>query len=173
MHFNCEFFFCLVSSAITVTSNEAKISKKDRCKFYPSCTRGDRCDYYHPSTPCKSFPNCKYGDACLYIHPKCKFDLTCSRLDCSFTHTPVASAAPPLGRCSCFFFFRIYIFFQFDQNILITFVYCSIVLYSFSCSACIQLQKDRDDSIAHVMPILSELFQYTMRILSSKTMQIW
>lgn len=86
-----------VSSAITVSSNETKIAKKDRCKFYPSCTRGDRCDYYHPSTPCKAFPNCKFGDVCLYIHPKCKFDLTCSRLDCSFTHTPVTTAAPPLG----------------------------------------------------------------------------
>lgn len=79
-----------------VTTNESK-SKKDHCKFYPSCTRGDRCEYYHPTTPCKAFPNCKYGDACLYIHPKCKFDLTCSRLDCNFTHTQVATAAPPLG----------------------------------------------------------------------------
>ncbi|XP_055301894.1 zinc finger CCCH domain-containing protein 14 [Sitodiplosis mosellana] len=86
-----------LSSAITVTSNENKVAKKERCKFYPSCTRGERCDYYHPTTPCKAFPNCKYGDICLYIHPKCKFDLTCSRLDCNFTHTPVVSAAPPLA----------------------------------------------------------------------------
>lgn len=85
-----------VSSAITVTTNE-KPKEMKRCKFYPSCTRGDRCEYVHPSTPCKSFPNCKYGEHCLYIHPKCKFDLTCSRLDCNFSHTPVASAAPPLG----------------------------------------------------------------------------
>lgn len=87
-----------VSSAITVTSNENKVAKKERCKFYPSCTRGDRCEYNHPTTPCKAFPNCKYGDICLYIHPKCKFDLTCSRLDCNFTHTPIISAAPPLGK---------------------------------------------------------------------------
>lgn len=99
-----EFFATPVSSAITVTS-EIKLTKKERCKFYPVCTRGDRCDYYHPTTPCKAFPNCKYGDICLYIHPKCKFDLTCSRLDCNFTHTPVASAAPPLGNALSFYFF--------------------------------------------------------------------
>lgn len=85
-----------VSSAIAVTSSEAKFEKKERCKFYPSCGKGDRCEFVHPSTPCKTFPNCKFGDQCLYLHPKCKFDLTCSRLGCSFTHTIITSAAPPI-----------------------------------------------------------------------------
>lgn len=83
-----------MSSAITI--GESKTPKKERCKFYPSCGKGERCEYVHPSSPCKTFPNCKFGDSCLYIHPKCKFDLTCSRLNCNYTHTPVSSAAPPL-----------------------------------------------------------------------------
>lgn len=102
------FFYNLltVPSAITVTQNETKLPvKKERCKFYPACTRGERCEYIHPSTPCKAFPNCKFGDKCLYIHPKCKFDLTCSRLNCNFSHTPVASAAPPLGESMIVFFY--------------------------------------------------------------------
>lgn len=74
--------------------------KKERCKFYPSCGKGERCEYVHPSSPCKTFPNCKFGDSCLYLHPKCKFDLTCSRQSCNYTHTAVSSAAPPLCKCS-------------------------------------------------------------------------
>lgn len=68
----------------------------ERCKFFPNCTRGDSCEFVHPSTTCKSFPNCKFGESCLYIHPKCKFDLACVRADCNFSHTPVSSSAPPL-----------------------------------------------------------------------------
>lgn len=90
------FSIILVSSAIAVISSEMKLDKRDRCKFYPLCGKGDRCEFIHPSAPCKAFPNCKYGDQCLYIHPKCKFDLTCSRLGCNFTHTAIASAAPPI-----------------------------------------------------------------------------
>lgn len=159
-----------MSSAITVTS-EIKLTKKERCKFYPVCTRGDRCDYYHPTTPCKAFPNCKYGDACLYIHPKCKFDLTCSRLDCNFTHTPVASAAPPLGRD----FVLLLLYFCITNSGLLsaknitnlpTFPHFSSD--SFACCARFKLQKDRDNTIAHTVPLLSELFKYAVRILSSK-----
>lgn len=91
------FLYSPVSSAITAVVNENKVIKtKERCKYYPTCGKGDRCEFYHPSTPCKTFPNCKFGDSCLYIHPKCKFDLTCSRSGCNFSHTPVVSAAPPL-----------------------------------------------------------------------------
>ena len=32
------------------------------------------------------FPRCKFGDKCLYIHPPCKFDSSCTRPDCSFSH---------------------------------------------------------------------------------------
>lgn len=68
----------------------------ERCKFFPNCTRGDSCEFVHPTTACKSFPICKFGESCLYIHPKCKFDLACVRADCNFSHTPVSTSAPPL-----------------------------------------------------------------------------
>lgn len=71
----------------------------ERCKFYPNCSRGDTCEFVHPSSPCKVFPLCKFGESCLYIHPKCKFDLACVRADCPYSHTPVSSAAP-LGELS-------------------------------------------------------------------------
>uniref|UniRef100_A0A1B0D6P9 Zinc finger CCCH domain-containing protein 14 n=1 Tax=Phlebotomus papatasi TaxID=29031 RepID=A0A1B0D6P9_PHLPP len=87
----------LPSLLSSVTVPQATGKPKERCKYFPNCTKGDTCEFIHPSTPCKSFPNCKFGDMCLYLHPKCKFDLTCSRLDCNFSHTPVISAAPPLG----------------------------------------------------------------------------
>lgn len=92
--------FHLVSSAIAIATNDTKPSKKERCKFFPSCGKGDRCEYIHPSTPCKTFPNCKFGDSCLYLHPKCKFDLTCSKLGCNYSHTQVTSVAPPLCKYS-------------------------------------------------------------------------
>ncbi|KAJ6631718.1 Zinc finger CCCH domain-containing protein 14, partial [Pseudolycoriella hygida] len=47
-----------------------KSKAKERCKFYPSCGKGDQCEFVHPTSPCKVFPNCKFGDKCLYIHPK-------------------------------------------------------------------------------------------------------
>lgn len=93
-------FFSSVLNSISLTD---KTKSKERCKFYPSCGKGDQCEFVHPSSPCKVFPNCKFGDKCLYIHPKCKFDLTCTRLGCNFSHTAVISAAPPLCK---FFFFR-------------------------------------------------------------------
>ncbi|KAG4070210.1 hypothetical protein HA402_003900 [Bradysia odoriphaga] len=74
-----------------------KTKTKERCKFYPSCGKGEQCEFVHPTSPCKVFPNCKFGDKCLYIHPKCKFDLTCTRLGCNFFHTAVVTAAPPLS----------------------------------------------------------------------------
>lgn len=104
-----------------MTSNDSKLTKKlERCKFYPSCGRGERCEFAHPSTPCKSFPVCKYGDKCLYIHPKCKFDLTCSRLNCNFSHTAVASAAPPL--CKPTQFHQNYIIFEVNITLFFSFI---------------------------------------------------
>ncbi|XP_059619673.1 zinc finger CCCH domain-containing protein 14 [Phlebotomus argentipes] len=87
----------LPSLLSSVTVPQASAKPKDRCKYFPNCTKGDSCEFIHPSMPCKSFPNCKFGEMCLYLHPKCKFDLTCSRHNCNFSHTPVISAAPPLA----------------------------------------------------------------------------
>lgn len=105
-----DYIFSSVSS--TVTAVENKIKSKDRCKYFPTCGKGERCEFFHPTTPCKTFPNCKFGDTCLYIHPKCKFDLTCSKMGCNFSHTPVFSAAPPL--CKSFLIdFKYFIYFYF------------------------------------------------------------
>lgn len=88
-------------------SSIVKPKSKERCKYYPTCGKGDACEFTHPTT-CKAFPNCKYGDQCLYYHPKCKFDLTCTRLGCNFSHTTVISAAPPL--CTFIYLFLIIYF---------------------------------------------------------------
>ncbi|GAB0094921.1 hypothetical protein DMENIID0001_102470 [Sergentomyia squamirostris] len=87
----------LPSLLSSITVPQPPVKPKERCKYFPNCTKGDTCEFIHPSMPCKSFPNCKFGEMCLYLHPKCKYDLTCSRLDCNFSHTPVISAAPPLA----------------------------------------------------------------------------
>lgn len=47
----------------------------------------------------RNFPNCLFGESCLFIHPKCKFDTTCTRKSCPFTHSslqskPVISIVP-------------------------------------------------------------------------------
>lgn len=76
-----------------------KSKPKERCKYFPTCTK-DICEFYHPAAPCKSFPNCKFADKCIYVHPKCKFDLTCTKIGCNFQHSaPVGGqlSAPPLS----------------------------------------------------------------------------
>ncbi|XP_043231828.1 zinc finger CCCH domain-containing protein 14-like isoform X2 [Amphibalanus amphitrite] len=71
-----------------------------RCRFWPNCKVGPGCAFHHPTVPCKTFPACKFGDACLYIHPPCKFDGSCTRSDCRFSHSAprpalaTAAAAP-------------------------------------------------------------------------------
>ncbi|WAR18582.1 ZC3HE-like protein [Mya arenaria] len=59
----------------------------ERCRFWPACANGNSCVYIHPSIPCKTFPYCKFGDKCIYIHPNCRFDASCTRHDCPYTHS--------------------------------------------------------------------------------------
>ncbi|KAH9521351.1 hypothetical protein DERF_005016 [Dermatophagoides farinae] len=66
-------------------------NKFERCRYWPSCMNGNKCDYHHPSIKCNMFPNCRFGDKCLYIHPMCKYDSVCSRKDCPFFHTFTAN----------------------------------------------------------------------------------
>ncbi|XP_055854370.1 zinc finger CCCH domain-containing protein 14 [Episyrphus balteatus] len=76
-----------------------KSKPKERCKYFPTCTK-NTCEFYHPAAPCKSFPNCKFAEKCLYVHPKCKFDLTCAKIGCNFQHSaPIGGqlSAPPLS----------------------------------------------------------------------------
>lgn len=85
-----------------VISAGSKSSSLERCKFWPACKNGDKCEFLHPSTTCKLFPNCKFGERCLYIHPTCRFNSACTRSDCPYTHTgPRATHSsqltPPVG----------------------------------------------------------------------------
>ncbi|XP_046645114.1 zinc finger CCCH domain-containing protein 14-like [Daphnia pulicaria] len=83
------------------TGTEAEVQQTlERCKFYPNCRQGDRCHFHHPKTPCKNFPICLFGENCLFIHPPCKFDTTCTRKSCPYTHSQrsqvVVSVAPKI-----------------------------------------------------------------------------
>ncbi|KAI9317150.1 hypothetical protein BX666DRAFT_1942647 [Dichotomocladium elegans] len=45
--------------------------KKERCKFWPSCNKGEQCNDFHPKTICPDFPHCpKPASECLFIHPE-------------------------------------------------------------------------------------------------------
>ncbi|XP_071441241.1 zinc finger CCCH domain-containing protein 14 isoform X2 [Hetaerina americana] len=85
-----------------IVESSAKPKNVERCRFWPACRHGERCEYHHPTIPCKAFPSCKFGDKCLYIHPNCKFDAACTRKDCPFTHalprSIVAAPVPPPTR---------------------------------------------------------------------------
>ncbi|KAF9908538.1 hypothetical protein BX616_000101, partial [Lobosporangium transversale] len=59
-----------VEAEITRRAVDAAIANKTRCRFWPSCSQGDACHYWHPRELCAEFPNCpKTADTCLYIHP--------------------------------------------------------------------------------------------------------
>lgn len=62
------------------------IKNKEKCKYWPLCRQGEKCEFVHPTTQCKMFPQCKFGDKCLYIHPNCKFESSCTRKDCPYSH---------------------------------------------------------------------------------------
>ncbi|XP_012278563.1 zinc finger CCCH domain-containing protein 14 isoform X2 [Orussus abietinus] len=59
---------------------------REKCRYWPNCTLGNKCAYYHPAVPCSLFPACKFGEKCVYKHPKCKFGLSCTKLGCIFSH---------------------------------------------------------------------------------------
>ncbi|XP_048264666.1 zinc finger CCCH domain-containing protein 14 isoform X1 [Bombus terrestris] len=59
---------------------------KEKCRYWPNCTLGNKCAYLHPLIMCSAFPACKFGDKCAYRHPKCKFGLSCTKLGCVFSH---------------------------------------------------------------------------------------
>ncbi|KAF9297991.1 hypothetical protein BGZ74_009583 [Mortierella antarctica] len=44
--------------------------KPARCKFWPNCTQGDLCQFWHPKELCPLLPNCpSTADSCYYVHP--------------------------------------------------------------------------------------------------------
>ncbi|XP_044749183.1 zinc finger CCCH domain-containing protein 14 [Coccinella septempunctata] len=61
--------------------------KKEKCKYFPSCKHGEKCEFLHPVKMCEQFPFCKFGDKCLYIHPNCKFGTSCTKRDCPYSHS--------------------------------------------------------------------------------------
>lgn len=80
------------------TGTEAEVQQTlERCKFYPNCRQGERCSFHHPKTLCKNFPICLFGDNCLFIHPPCKFDATCTRKSCPYTHSQRSQATVPVA----------------------------------------------------------------------------
>ena len=68
----------------------------ERCHYWPKCTAGQSCRYYHPTHPCKNFPKCKFGKKCLFVHPDCKFDGFCNRSDCPFLHRKTQAPSVPV-----------------------------------------------------------------------------
>ncbi|XP_076395503.1 nuclear polyadenosine RNA-binding 2 isoform X3 [Megachile rotundata] len=72
----------------TLTENPVTVidKSKEKCRYWPNCTLGNKCSYLHPVVMCSAFPACKFGDKCAYKHPKCKFGLSCTKLGCVFSH---------------------------------------------------------------------------------------
>lgn len=66
------------------------VKNKERCKYWPNCRQGDKCEFVHPSSPCEMFPHCKFGEKCLYLHPNCKFGSSCTKRDCAYSHAVTA-----------------------------------------------------------------------------------
>lgn len=76
---------------------------RERCKFWPNCKARDKCEFHHPAIAaasasdglCKMFPSCKFGDKCVYVHPVCKFENSCTRRDCPYSHKSAVPRVVP------------------------------------------------------------------------------
>jgi hypothetical protein len=91
---------------VTVKNSPAQVLAAGslvRCKYFPACTKGEKCEFFHPTEVCKFFPRCSNGNQCLFIHQNpfkkarptptpgaipCKFGSACTRPDCFFSHPP-------------------------------------------------------------------------------------
>lgn len=73
-----------------------------KCAYFPNCSSGDACKFYHPTKVCQYFPNCGKGAECTYIHPvvPCKFQQMCQNPVCNYTH----NAGAPQSSVVCKFF---------------------------------------------------------------------
>ncbi|XP_050299484.1 zinc finger CCCH domain-containing protein 14 isoform X2 [Anthonomus grandis grandis] len=96
-----------VPDKLPVVRPSPSLKNKERCRYWPNCRQGDKCEFVHPSETCQMFPLCKFGVNCLYIHPKCKFRSSCTKKDCPYDHGdvgsnltgPKSSPAPPPQNC--------------------------------------------------------------------------
>ncbi|KAB0799475.1 hypothetical protein PPYR_07355 [Photinus pyralis] len=93
-----------IPDKLPIVAHPSSLKAKEKCKYWPSCRLGEKCEFVHPNTPCKAFPQCKFGDKCLYIHPMCKFENSCTRKDCPYNHNSRIHASPagPLQMCKFF-----------------------------------------------------------------------
>lgn len=93
-----------IPDKLPIVAHPSSLKAKEKCKYWPSCRLGEKCEFVHPNTPCKAFPQCKFGDKCLYIHPMCKFVNSCTRKDCPYNHNSRShvSSAGPLQMCKFF-----------------------------------------------------------------------
>ncbi|XP_066145048.1 zinc finger CCCH domain-containing protein 14 isoform X3 [Euwallacea fornicatus] len=71
------------------------IKNKERCKYWPTCRHGDKCEFVHPAENCQMFPQCSYGDKCLFLHPNCKFGPSCTKRDCVYNHVSKSAISGP------------------------------------------------------------------------------
>ncbi|RCH92682.1 hypothetical protein CU098_008943 [Rhizopus stolonifer] len=90
------------SKPIPKPSPVTEETKKERCKYWPTCKNGKECPYFHPSKVCRDFPNCpKKANECMFIHPEtsqpplpvmtklpipCKFFPYCNNPVCPYMH---------------------------------------------------------------------------------------
>jgi len=46
-------------------------SNQSRCRFWPNCSQGENCQFWHPKELCQAFPNCPNpASSCMYVHPQ-------------------------------------------------------------------------------------------------------
>jgi hypothetical protein len=93
----------------------------NRCKFWPNCSKGDQCSYFHPSKNDESPTTmaCRFGafctrPNCAFSHPSpaaaakmlssvpCKFGLNCLNPSCAFMHPPLAAESQVLASSTPF-----------------------------------------------------------------------
>ncbi|CAG9826711.1 unnamed protein product [Diabrotica balteata] len=85
-----------VPDSLLTVHPPASVKTQERCKYWPNCRQGDKCEFVHPSAACEAFPNCKYGEKCMFLHPSCKFGASCTKRDCQYSHANSASLAMKL-----------------------------------------------------------------------------
>ncbi|XP_018571607.1 zinc finger CCCH domain-containing protein 14 [Anoplophora glabripennis] len=104
-----------IPDKLPIVHPSLSVKNKERCKYWPNCRQGDKCEFVHPSSPCEMFPLCKFREKCLYLHPNCKFGSACTKRECPYSHAAPAklisrtssgasAKLAPLGLQTCKFF---------------------------------------------------------------------
>ncbi|KAH1019818.1 hypothetical protein HUJ04_009580 [Dendroctonus ponderosae] len=75
-----------IPDELPVVRTSFLVKNKERCRYWPACRQGDKCEFVHPCEPCQTFPHCKFRDSCLFLHPKCKFSAGCTKRECPYEH---------------------------------------------------------------------------------------